>query len=72
MTEFTWNEQPNLVPDVHMCCGCGACSAVCPSDAIDLFKDDKGFLFPRVDFDRCVKCLLCEKVCAFKIDSLVQ
>lgn len=59
---------PNLVPDKHLCCGCGACAAVCPKKAISMVADDEGFQFPRVDESSCVRCLMCERVCAFKAD----
>ena len=47
------------------CCGCGACAAVCPHDAIAMVPDGMGFRYPRVDMARCVDCHLCEDVCAF-------
>lgn len=45
------------------CCGCEACANICPKDAIDMFPDEKGFLFPKVDTSKCVDCGMCEKVC---------
>lgn len=59
---------PELVPEKNLCCGCGACMAVCPRGAIEMVTDDEGFLFPRVDEIACVGCLMCEGVCAFKGD----
>ncbi len=47
------------------CCGCGACAAVCPHDAIAMVPDGMGFRYPRVDMDRCVDCHLCEDTCSF-------
>lgn len=47
------------------CCGCTACNAVCPHDAITMRPDAMGFLYPVVDKDKCIDCGLCEKVCAF-------
>ena len=60
---------PNLVPDKHYCCGCGACAAVCPRGAIVMVVDDEGFWYPEADGALCVSCLMCERVCAFKIDG---
>lgn len=45
------------------CCGCEACVQACAIRCIDLVEDDEGFLFPKIDIDRCIKCNRCEKVC---------
>ena len=47
------------------CCGCGACSSVCPKACIRLQKDEEGFTYPIVDETLCIECGLCEKVCPF-------
>lgn len=47
------------------CCGCTACASICAHDAIKMEPDALGFLYPKVDKDKCVDCGLCEKVCAF-------
>ncbi len=63
---------PELVPEKSLCCGCGACSVVCPKGAIEMVADDEGFLFPQVDEALCVGCLMCERVCAFKADMVLR
>lgn len=45
------------------CCGCSACSSICPKCALTLVKDTEGFLYPKVDSKLCNNCGLCEKVC---------
>lgn len=50
------------------CCGCTACASICPYDAISMKPDTLGFLYPKVDKERCLECGLCEKVCAFNDD----
>lgn len=45
------------------CCGCGACSATCPTGSIEMLPDSLGFLRPSVKADRCVSCGRCESVC---------
>lgn len=47
------------------CCGCTACAAICPHDAITMQPDALGFLYPKVDVSKCIDCGLCERVCAF-------
>ena len=46
-----------------MCMGCSACSNACPSRAISMVEDWKGFLYPKIDKSKCVDCRLCQKVC---------
>lgn len=48
------------------CCGCTACYAVCPTSAITMQPDDMGFKYPRVDYDKCIECKQCERVCSFE------
>lgn len=50
------------------CCGCTACEAICPKDAILMKEDGFGFKYPEVNLDRCIDCHLCEKVCQFHPD----
>lgn len=45
------------------CNGCGACSLVCPVNAIEMKEDSEGFLYPQIDESRCIKCNKCRKVC---------
>ena len=48
----------------YPCSGCGACTAACQKNAIQLEMDDTGFLTAKVDETRCVDCGLCVKVCS--------
>lgn len=45
------------------CCGCYACSNVCPKNAIIMKEDEEGFKYPNVDEKKCLRCNLCETVC---------
>lgn len=47
------------------CCGCTACASVCNRNAIIMEPDALGFLYPRVDVNKCTNCGLCERVCSF-------
>ena len=62
----TENNIPNLVPQRFLCCGCGACSEICPKGAITMAADQEGFLYPQVDSTKCIRCNQCLRVCAFK------
>ena len=46
------------------CCGCSACYASCPTDAISMIPDSiEGFLYPRIDESKCIECGKCLNVC---------
>ena len=49
--------------DKKDCCGCHACSNVCPKQCISMQLDEEGFLYPIVDTQKCIDCGLCENVC---------
>lgn len=51
------------ITDKHNCCGCSACSSICPKHCITMQADNEGFLYPLVDASTCIDCGLCEKVC---------
>lgn len=53
------------ISDRSECCGCSACYAICPNDAITMTPDSLGFKYPEVDPERCIDCGLCEKVCPY-------
>lgn len=46
------------------CCGCTACYASCPTNAITMQPDKvEGFLYPSVDDEKCIDCGKCLKIC---------
>ena len=53
------------ISDKHNCCGCNACLQKCPKQCITMTEDDEGFLYPKVDLEKCINCHLCEKVCPY-------
>lgn len=55
-----------VINDKSECCGCSACFNMCPYETILMVADEKGFLYPQVQMERCIDCGLCERVCAFK------
>ena len=53
-----------VLPDKKQeCCGCSACSQICPQKCISMIEDREGFSYPEVDIDKCIGCSLCEKAC---------
>lgn len=45
------------------CCGCGACSQICPKKCIHIEQDQKGFWRTNCNSDQCIECGLCYNVC---------
>ena len=45
------------------CCGCTACYAICPKNAITMWADSEGFKYPAISKEKCINCGLCSKVC---------
>ncbi len=58
--------KPKLYDDELKCCGCAACSAICPVSAIMMVEDEKGFDYPVVDDLICIRCYKCLRVCPIK------
>lgn len=45
------------------CCGCGACTSVCPQKAVTIVRGKEGFQQYHIASDMCVQCGLCRQVC---------
>lgn len=60
---------PALAENKSDCCGCGACSLICPMHAIEMIEDEERFLYPKVNVSKCIGCKQCLDVCAFKRDK---
>ena len=45
------------------CTGCLACYNACSHKAIELRKDEEGFIYPEINAELCVDCGLCKSVC---------
>lgn len=52
--------------DNKECCGCSLCSSICACKAITMEPDEKGFLRPILNVERCISCGLCYKLCKEK------
>ena len=51
------------ITDKKKCCGCSACINICPHNALSMYTDKTGFLYPVAEPHKCTNCHLCEKVC---------
>lgn len=47
----------------NLCTGCYSCYNVCPENCIEMKVDEMGFRYPKVDYDRCIKCKKCINTC---------
>lgn len=61
---------PILYEKRENCCGCSACYASCPVNAIVMQPDEEGFLYPIIQIEKCIRCYKCISVCAFKKDQM--
>ncbi|MGN0385617.1 MAG: polysaccharide pyruvyl transferase family protein [Lachnospiraceae bacterium] len=56
-----------LIPDKMgkqlYCTGCGACANACPSNALKIVMDERGFYKPQYQVQNCVNCGKCINVC---------
>lgn len=63
------------VSDYHFtdCYGCSACKNICPENAISMVKDrDTGYLYPKVNSEKCTKCSLCLKKCVIRRENQLR
>lgn len=47
----------------ELCTGCAACVNICSFDALQMMFDEKGFLYPQINYDLCVSCNQCQEIC---------
>lgn len=57
---------PVLYSGKEECCGCTACYAICPREAIRMVEDEESFEYPWIDESKCIRCYRCIKVCPIK------
>jgi len=54
-----------IYSDKSKCCGCGACVAACPKNAIYMENDIGGSPYPVIDTEICIDCKRCVEVCQY-------
>ena len=47
------------------CSGCTACVDICPVNAIEMMRDQEGFLYPEINQKTCIHCGACDTFCSF-------
>lgn len=67
LNSLTWKKEEEKkyleVTDKSLCSGCTACKNICPKNAIEMVRDEEGFLYPKVNEEKCINCGLCKKTC---------
>ena len=53
----------SVLKDMSLCYGCEACFSSCPTAAISMVEDGKGFRKPKIDQNKCIDCHVCVKIC---------
>lgn len=53
----------HVLQDHELCCGCGACGAVCPVNAVKVSLNHEGFYEACIDESLCIQCGKCKSVC---------
>lgn len=51
------------VCNIERCMGCMACENICPVNAIEKVKNDRGFYEPKINKKICINCKMCQSVC---------
>lgn len=59
-------EGKKMLSNKAECSGCTACIFSCPVNALEKTYDEKGFVYPKINPEKCINCGLCLKVCDFK------
>lgn len=52
------------IDEKKKCTGCSACASICPKNCIQMEADEEGFLYPKINIEKCIQCRLCESACS--------
>jgi len=57
------NKRPAIDVIGHeKCTGCFVCQNACPNDAIEIYENEEGFYYPKVN-EKCKRCGICQDFC---------
>ncbi len=57
---------------LNNCAGCAACTMVCSQNAISMKTSYEGFWEASIDYEKCISCGLCQKVCPENDSYLIE
>lgn len=56
-------ELATLTLPENECTGCGSCVLSCPTNSIKMESNIEGFLYPVIDYEKCINCKKCTMAC---------
>ena len=62
----------DIIGHSNKCSGCTACLNTCSKQAILMCVNDKGFLYPVINKEKCVHCNLCLDNCPWLIEQEIK
>ena len=51
------------------CVGCRSCEQICSSKCISIRENTEGFLYPKIDYEKCIHCGLCFEHCPINTNN---
>jgi len=61
----SYKEDDDPFSITNTCCGCGVCTLACGHNAIEVRKNEDGFIQAIVNQENCTRCKTCKGVCPF-------
>jgi coenzyme F420 hydrogenase subunit beta len=58
-----------VIVENALCTGCGACSGICPTEAISMVANKAGYIIANVEDEKCIECGICLEVCPSNLEN---